>query len=45
MQEKVLELLSGRQGHFLLESGHHGDLWLELAILRLRPRRAQSVAI
>jgi orotate phosphoribosyltransferase len=44
MQEKVLELLSGRRGHFLLESGHHGDLWLDLESLCLRPRATQSLA-
>ena len=26
----VLELVSGRRGHFLLESGLHGGLWLDL---------------
>ncbi len=45
MQKKVLELLSGRQGHFLLESGHHGDLWFDLETLCLQPRRAQAVAV
>jgi orotate phosphoribosyltransferase len=44
MQKKVLELLSGRQGHFLLESGHHGDLWLDLETLCLQPQRVQAVA-
>jgi orotate phosphoribosyltransferase len=44
MQQEVLELLSGRQGHFLLESGHHGDLWLDLETLCLQPQRAQAVA-
>jgi orotate phosphoribosyltransferase len=44
MQEKVLELLSGRQGHFLLESGHHGDLWLDLETLCLQPLRVQAFA-
>jgi orotate phosphoribosyltransferase len=44
VQEKVLELLSGRQGHFLLESGHHGDLWLDLETLCLQPQRVQAVA-
>ena len=44
MGERVLELLSGRRGHFLLESGHHGDLWLDLESLCLRPRLVQSVA-
>jgi orotate phosphoribosyltransferase len=44
MQQEVLELLSGRQGHFLLESGHHGDLWLDLERLCLQPQRAQALA-
>jgi orotate phosphoribosyltransferase len=43
MEAKVLELLSGRQGHFLLESGHHGDLWLDLETLCLQPQRVQAV--
>ena len=45
MQKKVLELVSGRQGHFLLESGHHGDLWLDLERLCLQPQRAQAVSV
>jgi orotate phosphoribosyltransferase len=44
MRNEVLELLSGRQGHFLLESGHHGDLWLDLERLCLQPQRAQALA-
>lgn len=28
-------------GHFLLESGHHGDLWLDLELLCLRPRQIE----
>jgi orotate phosphoribosyltransferase len=44
MLTEVLEQLSGRQGHFLLESGHHGDLWLDLERLCLQPRRAQALA-
>jgi orotate phosphoribosyltransferase len=28
--DAVTALLAARTGHFLLESGHHGDLWLEL---------------
>lgn len=43
MQETVLELVSARKGHFLLESGHHGDLWLDLESLCLHPRRVQAV--
>lgn len=43
MNQQVLELLSARKGHFLLESGHHGDLWLDLESLCLQPRRVQTV--
>lgn len=35
MREHVLSLVSGRQGHFRLESGHHGDLWFQLEKLCL----------
>lgn len=38
MEEKLLELLSARSGHFVLESGHHGNLWLDLDALFRRPR-------
>ena len=34
-----LELVAGRQGHFRLESGHHGGLWLDLDPLFCEPRR------
>jgi orotate phosphoribosyltransferase len=44
VQERVLELLSARKGHFLLESGHHGDLWLDLESLCLHPQRVHLVA-
>ncbi len=37
MEEQLLGLLSARRGHFLLESGHHGNLWLNLDALFLRP--------
>lgn len=33
-----------RQGHFLLESGHHGDRWLDLDTLFLQPQALQSSA-
>jgi orotate phosphoribosyltransferase len=39
MEEKLLELLSVRRGHFALESGHHGNLWLDLDALFLRPAK------
>jgi orotate phosphoribosyltransferase len=39
MEEKLLDLLSARRGHFQLESGHHGNLWLDLDSLFLEPKR------
>lgn len=44
MQQDVLNLLPARKGHFLLESGHHGSLWLDLELLCLQPRRVQPLA-
>jgi orotate phosphoribosyltransferase len=39
MQEELLRLMAPRKGHYRLESGHHGELWLELDPLYLRPKR------
>ena len=36
-----LALVSGRRGHFRLESGHHGGLWLDLDPLFAEPRRIE----
>jgi len=44
LQDDVLSLLAARRGHFLLESGHHGDLWLDLELLCLRPRLVEPLA-
>ena len=44
MQDDVLNLLSARRGHFLLESAHHGDLWLDLELLCARPRVLRPLA-
>jgi orotate phosphoribosyltransferase len=44
MKETLLSLVRGRQGHFKLESGHHGDLWLQLETLCLRSREIQPFA-
>ena len=44
LQEDVLNLLSARKGHFLLESGHHGSLWFDLELLCRHPRRVQPLA-
>jgi len=37
----MIDQLPTRRGHFLLESGHHGDLWLDLELLCLRPDRVR----
>jgi orotate phosphoribosyltransferase len=34
-----LKLVAARRGHFRLESGHHGALWLDLGALFAEPRR------
>lgn len=39
--DAFLALVSGRRGHFRLESGHHGGLWLDLDPLFAEPRRIQ----
>jgi orotate phosphoribosyltransferase len=44
MQDQVQELFSARRGHFLLESGHHGDLWYDLETLCLKPQLVQETA-
>jgi orotate phosphoribosyltransferase len=44
MNENVLSLVRGRQGHFQMESGHHGDVWFELETLCLHPRELQPFA-
>ncbi len=36
---------AARRGHFLFESGHHGDLWLDLELLCLRPREVRALAV
>jgi orotate phosphoribosyltransferase len=44
MQTDLLQLLVARRGHFKLESGHHGNLWLDLDQLFLRPAALQPFA-
>jgi orotate phosphoribosyltransferase len=39
MQSDLLALIAARNGHFKLESGHHGSLWLDLDPLFVRPGR------
>ena len=45
MQEEFLKLVNGRRGHFLYESGHHGNLWFDLETLCRRPERIHPYAI
>jgi orotate phosphoribosyltransferase len=37
-------LLRARRGHFRFESGHHGEQWLDLEALFLRPERVSPLA-
>ena len=41
MEQELLNLLSAREGHFRLESGYHGGLWLDLDPLFVMPGRIQ----
>jgi orotate phosphoribosyltransferase len=45
VQKELLNLLAARKGHFRLESGHHGNLWLDLDLLFLRPSYVRQFAI
>jgi orotate phosphoribosyltransferase len=44
MDDLLHELVGAREGHFLLESGHHGPHWLELDGLFLEPERVTPLA-
>jgi orotate phosphoribosyltransferase len=44
-QVALLNLLHSRQGHFKLESGHHGNLWLDLDLLFLQPKEIRPFVI
>jgi len=39
-----VQLLPKREGHFVFESGHHGQVWLDLERLFLHPARVQPLA-
>jgi orotate phosphoribosyltransferase len=41
MQQQLLDSLPQRRGHFCYESGHHGELWLDLDDMFVRPSRLQ----
>ncbi|HEY9347586.1 MAG TPA: hypothetical protein VIQ53_19840, partial [Inquilinus sp.] len=42
--ESLREAVSATRGHFLYESGHHGDLWLDLDSLFLDAARMRGWA-
>jgi orotate phosphoribosyltransferase len=44
LHDEVVELIQARRGHFELASGHHGELWLELDELFVRPARLAPFA-
>src|SRR2546429_2854851 len=44
MRKDVIALMPARRGHFLLESGHHGDLWLDIELLCLNPESVRRFA-
>src|SRR5690348_14817217 len=41
MEHDLLSIISAREGHFRLESGHHGQIWFDLDHLFVRPARIQ----
>ena len=42
MEAALLDLLAVRRGHFRYESGYHGEIWLDLDKLFLKPRALTS---
>ena len=43
-EKEVAGLLPWRKGHFRFESGHHGDTWLNLELLCVRPEPIEQLA-
>ncbi|HEX9923436.1 MAG TPA: phosphoribosyltransferase family protein [Anaerolineae bacterium] len=44
IEQTVREAVAARRGHFRYESGHHGDLWLDLDGLFVDARRVRDLA-
>jgi orotate phosphoribosyltransferase len=42
--DSLRALLLPQYGHYLLESGHHGRLWMDLEALFLEPKRIEPMA-
>ena len=43
-KRSLLDAVTAQRGHFCYESGHHGDLWLDLDALWVNARRARGWA-
>lgn len=43
-QHRITRLLPVRKGHFRLESGHHGDTWIDLELLFVLPEAIRPFA-
>lgn len=43
-RDVVMNLVSAESGHFLLESGYHASMWLELETLFVEPARIEPLA-
>lgn len=44
IERAVLDAVAAARGHFVYESGHHGDLWLDLDALFVDARRTRGWA-
>jgi orotate phosphoribosyltransferase len=44
VEASLLETVAAQRGHFVYESGHHGDLWLDLDALWVNTGRARGWA-
>lgn len=44
MADELIRMLPARRGHFQYESGHHGDLWLDLELLCLHVEPIRRLA-
>ena len=44
MLNEILSLFAARKGHFRFESGHHGDLWLDVPLAFVEPLRMRPYA-
>jgi orotate phosphoribosyltransferase len=44
IERTVLDAVAASRGHFVYESGHHGDLWLDLDALFVDARRTRGWA-